>query len=88
MNDRYVSKDLGMMKLVDKIEEGFFIKNYYIYKRKTDYIMKARGIIKKIKPVINTPVVEFKLLSSIRKKKPYDFISKESKYRYVYEIKK
>jgi len=44
---KYVSKEIGSVKLLAGVKHGFFIPNYYLIQTNTHLIMKAKGIIKK-----------------------------------------
>jgi len=61
LKKKYIGKDIGMMKLVDIIEHGYFIPNYYTYLTKSSRIIKAKGMIKKVNPILKGLIFNFKL---------------------------
>jgi len=83
LDQKYIGPEIGMMKLVAKIDSGYFIPNYYIYKSGKQVIIKAKGIIKRIMPKLTELNFDFKLLYF--KKEKYSIYLKETlfKYRYV-----
>ena len=85
MSNRFVSDNIGMMKLVTKVKDGFFLVNYYTYTTDTGKkVLKARGMIKRIAPEITDLMHNFKLLYYKRNK--HSVYLHETIYNYKYKI--
>lgn len=61
LHKKYIGEDIGLLKLVDKINYGRFLSSYYYYKTNTRYVIKARGFIKKVSPILTANTYKFKL---------------------------
>ena len=61
LSKRYLGSSIGMMKLVDEIDRGYFIPNYYTYNAGKKNVIKAKGMIKKVSPILRGLIFEFKL---------------------------
>lgn len=85
LSNKYISKDIGMMKLVAKIDEGLFIPNYYIYTSGKKTVIKAKGMIKKVYPRLTSLFFNFKL--GYFKKQKYSIVWKETIFKFYYSIK-
>jgi hypothetical protein len=78
----FVGPDIGLMKLVDFIDEGYFLPNYYMYTSKKKIVIKARGIIKKVMPKLRGLYFDFKLLYF--KKRQYTVYLTETLFKFNY----
>jgi DNA polymerase family B len=78
----YIGNNIGLFKLVNKIDKGYFLPNYYMYNSDKKIIIKARGMIKKIFPIFKGFLYNFKL--SYFKKRKYTIYLKETFFRFVY----
>jgi len=78
LHKKYLGSDIGLLKLVNFIKQGYFYKNYYSYTtidKKTH--LKAKGIIKKVNPEVTTEIFKFKLAMISKKFIPLSFEFKE-----------
>jgi len=84
LSHRYLGKEIGLMKLVAKIDEGYFIPNYYRYTSGKTEVIKAKGMIKKVLPKLDSLLFSFKL--TYYKKKKYAIYLHETFFKFKYSI--
>jgi hypothetical protein len=84
LHKKFISSEIGMMKLVAKIDSGYFIPNYYMYKSEKQIIIKAKGMIKRVMPKLDSLNFNFKLLYFKRER--YSIYLKESLFQYKYML--
>jgi hypothetical protein len=87
LRKKYIGKDIGLLKLVDKIDYGYFLSSYYYYKSGTRYIIKARGFIKKVSPILDSNTYKFKLFINRKRIIKPDLWIKELIFNFNYKTK-
>lgn len=85
LSDKFLGRDIGLMKLVSRIDFGYFLPNYYTYTRGRYRVMKAKVMIKRVLPTLKDLVFTFKLLYFKRRK--YSIYLQETIFKYNYPTK-
>jgi hypothetical protein len=78
--NKYTGYDIGLLKLINKINYGIFSQNIYIYYNNHKYYVIVRNITRKVN-FINQKLEKLKIFKSLKKQSYFNFKITENYYK-------